>query len=110
MPIIQRAGAEVEANEWTGWGLAEFQAGQKHVTRSHYHDCDEYIFMIAGRMRLRSEGVEYVLVPGDVLVTRMGDEHEILEILENTRYFWLEGPLRGAKRRGHLHRESQGAS
>ena len=60
--------------------------------------------MIGGVMVMRSEGVEYTLRKDDVLVTRMGDEHEILEILEDTTYFWLETELRGRKRTGHLHR------
>ncbi len=75
----------------------------------HYDDCDEFVFMPEGKMRMRSKGVEYVVAPGDILVTPMGDEREILEILEDTRYFWLEGQLRGQKRCGHLHRD-RGAS
>ena len=58
-------------------------------------------------MIMRSEGIDYTLEPRDVQVTRMGDEHEIPEILEDTTYFWVEGPLRGEKRRGHLHRDKE---
>lgn len=104
MPIIQGPDVTTPTDEFTAWGLAEFKAGQKNVTELHSHDCDEFVFMLEGRMLMRSEGVEYVVVPHDVLVTRMGDEHEILEVLEDTRYFWLEGQLRGQKRRGHLRR------
>jgi mannose-6-phosphate isomerase-like protein (cupin superfamily) len=103
MPIVQGPNATNSTDEFAGWGLAEFKAGQKNVTELHFHDCDEFVFMIEGKMRIRSEGVEYLVVPSDVLATRMGDEHEILEILEDTRYFWLEGALRGQKR--HLHRD-----
>ena len=56
---------------------------------------------------MRSEGILYTLEKGDVLVTRMGDEHEILEILEDTTYFWAFTELRGQKRPGHLHRQQQ---
>ncbi|HUT00905.1 MAG TPA: cupin domain-containing protein [Phycisphaerae bacterium] len=104
MPIIQGPNANQPTDEFGPWGLARFQAGQKNVTEPHYHDCDEFVFMIAGRMIMRSEGVDYTLGPPDVLVTRMGDEHEILEVLEDTTYFWVEGELRGQKRPGHLHR------
>jgi mannose-6-phosphate isomerase-like protein (cupin superfamily) len=104
MPIIQGPNVTTPTGEFADWGLAEFKAGQKNVTKPHFHDCDEFVFMVKGRMLIRSEGVDFVVVPKDVLVTRMGDEHEILEILEDTRYFWLEGELRGQKRRGHLHR------
>jgi len=107
MPIIQGPNATTPTDEFTSWGLAEFQAGQKNVTESHFHDCDEFVFMLEGKMLMRSEGIDYVVVPGYVLVTRMGDEHEILEILEHTRYFWLEGRLHGQKRQGHLHGEME---
>lgn len=108
MPIIQGPNVTTPTDEFTSWGLAKFKAGQKNVTESHHHDCDEFVFMLEGKMLMRSEGIDYVVVPGDVLVTRMGDEHEILDILENTRYFWVEGPLRGRKRHGHLHRDRGG--
>ncbi|HPU84019.1 MAG TPA: cupin domain-containing protein [Candidatus Latescibacteria bacterium] len=104
MPIIQGPNANVPTAEFAHWGLATFKTGMRNVTRAHFHDCDEFVFMISGVMVMRSEGVEYTLRKGDVLVTRMGDEHEILEILEDTTYFWLETELRGRKRTGHLHR------
>lgn len=104
MPIIKGPNANFPTDEFTYWGLANFKAGERSVTELHFHDCDEFVFMVSGRMRMRSEGLEYVLEPNDVLVTRMGDEHEIIEILEDTTYFWFEGPLRGLKRPGHLHR------
>ncbi len=107
MPIIQGPNVTIPSDEFPSWGLAEFKAGQKNVTASHFHDCDEFVFMVAGKMLIRSEGIDYVVVPRDLLVTRMGDEHEILEILEDTRYFWLKGPLRGQKRPGHLHRNER---
>lgn len=104
MPIIQGKKADPPTGEFCEWGLARFKAGRKNVTELHYHDCDEFVFMIEGKCVMRSEGVEYTLEPGDVLVTRMGDEHELLEIVEETVYFWVCGELRGEKRRGHLHR------
>ena len=107
MPLIQGKNAPHPTGEFNGWGLAKFKAGQKNVTESHYHDCDEFVFMIEGEMLMRSEGIDYTVVPGDVLVTRMGDEHEILEILEDTVYFWMETEFRGQKRQGHLHRDRE---
>ena len=102
MPIIQGKNANHPANDFTYWGLARFQQGERNITEPHFHDCDEYVFMIEGRMHMRSEGIDYILEPKDVLVTRMGDVHEVVEILEDTVYFWAEGPLRGLKREGHL--------
>jgi len=58
-----------------------------------------------GRARVMSEGQEYELGPGDILITKMGDEHEILEILEAPlKSFWVEDELFGRMRPGHLHR------
>ena len=105
MPVIQGKNANNPTDEFTGWGLAQFQAGEKNVTELHYHDCDEFLFMVEGKLVVRSEGVVYTLEKGDAFVTRMGDEHEILEILQDTVYFWLETELRGQKRSGHLYRQ-----
>jgi quercetin dioxygenase-like cupin family protein len=102
MPIIQGANANVPTDEFANWGLARFEAGRQNITELHYHDCDEFVFMIEGKCLMRSEGIDYVLVPGDVLVTRMGDEHELKEIIEDTVYFWVESELHGQKRTGHL--------
>jgi mannose-6-phosphate isomerase-like protein (cupin superfamily) len=78
MPIIQGPQAVYSSAEFNAWGLAHFEKGQLKVTELHHHDCDEFVFMIEGRMLIRSEGIDYLLGPGDVLATRMGDEHEIL--------------------------------
>lgn len=102
MPIIQGKNANQPANDFTYWGLARFKKGERNITEPHFHDCDEYVFMIEGRMHMRSEGIDYILEPKDVLVTRMGDVHEVVEILDDTVYFWAEGPMRGLKREGHL--------
>ncbi|MCC6443243.1 MAG: cupin domain-containing protein [Armatimonadetes bacterium] len=109
MPIIQGPGANAPSDEFTAWGLVRFQAGQKNITELHHHDCDEFVFMVEGRCLMRSEGILYTLEKGDVLVTRMGDEHELLEILEDTVYFWACTRLRGRKRPGHLHRDRKEA-
>jgi len=105
MPIIQGPNANLPTGEFAAWGLVRFEKGRRNVTELHHHDCDEFVFMIDGTCRMRSEGIVYTLEKGDVLVTRMGDEHELLEIIEDTTYFWVEGELRGKKRHGHLHRE-----
>ena len=107
MPIIQGLHANAPSDAITAWGLATFPKGLKAVTESHFHDADEFVCMISGRMHMRSEGIDYILGPGDVLATWMGDEHEVVEILEDTTYFWFEGPLRGRRRPGHLHRAEQ---
>lgn len=108
MPIVHGPGALPASGEFTAWGLARYKAGEKNVVEPHYHDCDEYYMMVEGRMRVRSEGIEYVMGPGDILATRMGDEHEVLEIIEDCSFVWLETELKGQKRPGHLHRNGGG--
>jgi len=104
MPVIQGPSATAPAPNISAWGLVRFPRGQKNVTELHFHDCDEYFCMISGNLVVRSEGVVYSIGPRDVFLTRMGDEHEILEILEDTEYFWFETELKGRNRPGHLHR------
>jgi len=99
MPLVT-----VLPDSFSAWGLSSHSAGEKHPFASHYHDCDEWYFIVEGRLTVRSEGVVYEMVKDDVLLTAMGDEHEIIEVFEDTKLFWLEGPLQGQKRRGHLHR------
>lgn len=71
----------------------------------HFHDADEFWFVLAGKARVRTEGREHVVAPGDVVCTRMGDEHTIVEIVEEPyTQVWIECNLRGRRRRGHLHR------
>lgn len=108
MPLIQGKNATIGTDEYPAWGLVRFEAGRKNITELHYHDCDEFVFMIGGKCLMRSEGIVYTLEKGDVLVTRMGDEHELLEILEDTTYFWACTEFRGEKRTGHLHRQEEG--
>ncbi len=75
----------------------------------HYHDCDEAWVVLSGKARVRSEGKEYTVSVGDVVWTRMGDEHELIEIIESPYgVAWMENELRGEKRPGHLYKEGQG--
>jgi mannose-6-phosphate isomerase-like protein (cupin superfamily) len=61
--------------------------------------------VLAGQARVMTEGQEYVVQPGDVVCTHMGDEHAILEVVEAPyTQVWIECNLRGRRRPGHLHR------
>jgi mannose-6-phosphate isomerase-like protein (cupin superfamily) len=99
MPLVNHL-----PDPFTAWGFTSYSAGTVSPFASHFHDCDEWYFLISGQMVVRSEGVTYNLCKGDCLWTPMGEEHEILEVTEDSQLFWLEGPLRGDKRMGHLHR------
>ncbi|MGH2534591.1 MAG: cupin domain-containing protein [Thermomicrobiales bacterium] len=107
MPVTRGMQDKPEWVKWSGFGVGVVHDA-KELER-HYHDADEYWLVFEGKARVMSEGQEYVIGPGDILCTRMGDEHDILEIIEGPlRTFWIEDELRGQQRPGHLHREDEG--
>jgi mannose-6-phosphate isomerase-like protein (cupin superfamily) len=71
---------------------------------THFHDCDEYWLIYKGRAVVASEGQTYEVGPGDVVFTRAGDEHDVLEVSEDLEAFYLEDRLVGQMRVGHLHK------
>ncbi|MFQ6097682.1 MAG: cupin domain-containing protein [Armatimonadota bacterium] len=78
---------------------------ESSTVEMHYHDCHEFWFVLQGRALVSTEGDEHVVGPGDVVCTRVGDEHAILKIVEPPySQVWIECALQGRKRRGHLHR------
>ncbi len=70
----------------------------------HYHDCDEYWLIFKGKAKILSEGKEYYVKPGDIVFTRAGDEHDVLEIYEDLEAFYFEDATPEGGRVGHLHK------
>lgn len=68
----------------------------------HFHDCDEYWILFAGRGLAYSEGKPYLLGPRDCLATGMGHHHDLVRVDEPIRGVFFETTLQGQKRRGHL--------
>lgn len=110
MPVMSDMSGKPDWVTWSNFGLAEITSAEGFDR--HFHDADEYWIIQSGRARVFSEGNDFVVGPGDVLCTRMGDEHDILDILDilesPLRVFWFEDELRGRKRSGHLHRPADG--
>ncbi len=103
MPVMRGQNEKPDWVKWSGFGMGT--VAHADDLERHFHDADEYWVVFAGRARVLSEGKEYEIGPGDILCTRMGDEHDILEIIEGPlRTFWFEDELRGRQRPGHLHR------
>ena len=75
----------------------------------HYHDFHEYWLVFEGKAKIRSEGVEYYVRPGDIVCTAAGEEHDMIEIYEDVAAFWFEDPCPPGGREGHLHRDSEKA-
>ena len=105
MPVIRKgegAASLPEGSGITAWGVADFKAGEE--CDYHYHDCDEFWFLLQGRMAVIENGKEDVLEQGDTLYTPRGLEHS-LRAITDTVHFWCALELKGEKRAGHLHRE-----
>lgn len=75
---------------------------------SHYHDCDEYWILVAGRGVAVSEGRHYEVGPGDCVATGMGHHHDIPRVSQPIRAVYFETTLEGRKRRGHLWNHTHG--
>lgn len=69
---------------------------------NHYHDCDEYWIIFAGKGLAVSEGQLYEIGAGDCLATGMGHHHDFPRVLETIRGVYFETTLEGQKRLGHL--------
>jgi len=85
-------------------GIHYYKPGESLVER-HYHDCDEIWIVLSGKARVHSGGQDYIVGTGDIVWTKMGEEHELLEIIEYPySHIWMEWALQGLSRPGHLHR------
>lgn len=103
MPVMRQVSERPDWVRWSAFGIGVVDDAEKFDR--HYHDADEYWLIFEGRARVTSEGQEYVIGAGDIVCTRKGEEHDIVEILDGPlRCFWIEDELRGRKRPGHLHK------
>jgi mannose-6-phosphate isomerase-like protein (cupin superfamily) len=76
----------------------------------HYHDCDEYWLLFAGRARVMVGSETYEVEAGDIVCTPTGTEHDIVGVYETLEGFWFEGRTPPGGRIGHLHRTSEDAA
>jgi mannose-6-phosphate isomerase-like protein (cupin superfamily) len=101
MPVMRGMAERPEWVRWSSFGVGTLDYASQ--LERHFHDADEYWLVYQGLALVLSEGREYELGPGDILCTRMGDEHDVLEVLEAPfGCFFIEDELRGRKRPGHL--------
>ncbi len=105
MPLI-KANATKQIPDWADyseWGISRMAKGT--FLDSHYHDHHEWVLLISGKLETHTEGQTIVMDPGDVLLTKMGDGHDWLAV-EDSVSVWVASRLMGAKRPGHLTKES----
>jgi len=88
-----------------------FRVGREHGRFDrHFHDCDEYWLIFAGMAKVMSEGMEHYVQAGDIVCTRSGDEHDVLEVYEDLEAFWFEAETAPGGRVGHRHRDLAAAA
>jgi mannose-6-phosphate isomerase-like protein (cupin superfamily) len=75
----------------------------------HYHDCDEYWLIFAGRARAVVGSRSHTIGPGDIVCTPTGIEHDIQGVYETLEGFWFEAVTPPGGRVGHLHRTEEDA-
>lgn len=115
MPVVRSGERELGPGNRPDWCKVT-SAGIFVVPRSggrfdcHYHDCDEYWLVFSGKAKILSEGREFYVKRGDIVCTRAGDEHDVLEVYEQLEAFWFEDSTAAGGRTGHLHRDSSKAA
>ena len=105
MPVIQSHHQPRESfpawREVGQYGINTLTVGQE--VELHYHDCNEYWIIISGRGTCTTEGDTYEIGPGDMVLTKQGDEHSLV-VTEEMVAVYIYGIMEEGARIGHLHR------
>jgi mannose-6-phosphate isomerase-like protein (cupin superfamily) len=102
MTVMRTLDEKPDWVKWSNFGVGVLENADQ--LEPHFHDADEFWLVYAGKARVISNDVEYIVGPGDILCTPMGHEHDVLEVLEAPfSCFFIEDELRGRRRPGHLH-------
>ena len=68
----------------------------------HHHDDHEIWMFSEGKGKILVDGAEQYVQAGDIVLTRAGDIHDIVEVYETLRGFFTETGHPGGGRTGHL--------
>jgi mannose-6-phosphate isomerase-like protein (cupin superfamily) len=88
-------------SETTKYGINTLKAGD--TVKLHFHDANEYWIIIQGRGIATSEGITYELGPGDMLLTKAGDEHSLIVTEEMVAVYYY-GAMPAGGRFGYLYK------
>jgi len=88
-------------SEISKYGVNRLKPGD--TVQLHFHDANEFWVIVSGRGLATSEGVEYELGPGDMLLTKAGDEHSLV-VTEEMIAVYLYGVMPPGGRFGYLHK------
>ena len=75
----------------------------------HYHDCNEYWLICTGKAKICVDGKTMYVRDGDIVCTKAGQEHDVLEIYEPIVGYHFEDATPPGGRTGHLHKTEQDA-
>lgn len=112
MPIVRGAMSADNRPEWSSVTSAGiFWVSTKDGRfDNHYHDCDEYWLIFKGKAKVMSEGNEFYVQRGDIVCTKAGDDHDVVEIYEDMEAIWFEDATAAGGQVGHLHRTDTDAA
>mgnify|MGYP000985485766 CR=1 FL=1 len=106
MPVIEPGTWWHPGNrpEWfTLTAVGQFEVGTDGASFDrHHHDCDELWLLTEGKAKILLDGAERYVQAGDVVVTREGSQHDVLEVYETIRGFFVEYGGDASSRFGHL--------
>ena len=87
-------------SETQKYGISHLKVGAE--VEPHFHDCNEYWIIVEGRGHAKSEGIDYELGPGDMLLTEAGNYHSLV-VTEKMVAIYYYGVMPPNGRWGHLH-------
>ncbi|KQV20877.1 MULTISPECIES: AraC family ligand binding domain-containing protein [unclassified Kitasatospora] len=70
----------------------------------HFHDFAEFWMVASGHGTVLVGDTEHPVGPGDIIYTAPGLAHDILDIAEELRIFWLSCDLPPGSDGAHMHR------
>jgi mannose-6-phosphate isomerase-like protein (cupin superfamily) len=69
----------------------------------HHHSDHELWFIVAGKGKVLTDGVEQYVQAGDLVITRAGDSHDFIEIYETIDGLFIETGHPDGGTPGHLY-------
>jgi mannose-6-phosphate isomerase-like protein (cupin superfamily) len=108
--VVQRMSPEARPSWSDVTSAGTFRVEPNGRFDRHYHDCDEYWLIFAGRARAVVGTTAYEVGPGDIVCTPTGTEHDIVGVYETLEAFWFEAATPPGGRVGHLHRTDDDAA
>ena len=71
----------------------------------HFHDVDEFWFIAEGTGTVQVGDITHDVVPGDIIYTRAGQEHDVTAVGQQLKVFWLTWEAPEGASVAHLHRD-----